>query len=277
MSFISKQIAKLLLNLINGILDSFGDYINNIFGNVVLMNDNSMVSSVVLFVTSFSIVLLIFYAAKTMFSAYVIEDTDTDPLDYLVRVAMAVAVIGCNGEIFNIFMDLSTAVWSDVNGAVDGSLFAVSDSLNSLEDVGSGLLLVFAFMILAILIGLILFTITAGIRGAELVLFKTLLPIFAIDLVTDGKERWAALFSSYMITFFGYVIQLFSFRMFCGSFSQVQVGGLSTALITTFGWLVIMIRAPKWLQKYTYTSGTGKKATGAAARGTNAILRRFIR
>ena len=98
MSFISKQIAKLLLNLINGILDSFGDYINNIFGNVVLMNDNSLVSSVVLFVTSFSIVLLIFYAAKTMFSAYVIEDTDTDPLDYLVRVSMAVAVIGCNGE-----------------------------------------------------------------------------------------------------------------------------------------------------------------------------------
>ncbi|MDI9241919.1 conjugal transfer protein TrbL family protein [Fusibacillus kribbianus] len=266
LGWVSKQIGKFLLNLIEGMLDYFGDFLDNIFFKIADMNDNEIISSVVLFTTTLAITLLILMTIKQLFNVYLLQtvgDAESDPLDYVVKASIATALISCNGWIFSELMNFSKALSQDVTSSVDQGVTEMGKGI--LASIGDSLgpaLLVFVILFLIIIISYFAFMVVAGIRGAELVLMKILFPIFAVDYVTETRERWSNFFSAYIICFVGYALQILCFQMFTRSFSYIEAGKFGTAVIATCGWAVLMLRAPKWLERFAYSSGLARQGGG---------------
>lgn len=284
MGWIADGISGLINDIMTDILNFLGDMVGNIFNEVAektLENDNIINASN--FTLTVGIALIIMFASWKYFSTYVIEDSgdpDSDPLDIAVRASQAIAIATCNNEIFNWFMDFSKQFAKELSESTGESQFSVTMSslLAAITgNLGFGTLI----FLLTILIGVIIFTVLAAIRGAELGIMKILLPIFAFDLVNTTRERWNMFFTTYVITFTSYSIQLFAWRMFMINLIAVQGQIFSYDHLYTLGWMILMIRAPKWLEKFTYTTGIGSGATGAAKNVAgnigNKLMTQFIK
>lgn len=250
----------------------FSNFISNIFVEIVNLN-NSWAGDIANYTTLFACILVVVLTLKHFFTVYVLEsegDPDADPLDVLVRAAEAIA-FACSGTaLFNLMMDFSKVLAQEFLYASIPDGAEITDALDALHKMvtsAPGLILM-----LVLVIGLIIFFVSAGIRGAELVLMKALFPIFAADKVTTSRDKWNGFFTSYIITWLSYIIQLFSFQMFAYSLQTLATqDGITKFTQTTFiclGWMVAMIRAPRWLQKYCYSSGV----SGGASRATRTAL-----
>lgn len=261
-------VVSFLSDLINGALDYFGDMINSIFESVAdLILSNSLVTTANTFTTNFGLLLVVLLAAKTYFTVHIMEtegDSDSNVLDILYRAAQATAVIACNQFITNMLLDFSKVFTSDLSSSAEIEITTTIASLVvtaiNQATLGGG---VFIILLLVIVIALIVFVAMAGLRGAELGLGKILLPIFAADLAGLKRERWNNFFVSYLITIFGYSLQMLCFRAFMGSLVQMSADRLNIHGLATLGWLVLMLRAPKWLEKFCYTTGISRSAGGA--------------
>ena len=135
--------------------------------------------------------------------------------------------------------------------------------LRAMDTVGNQMI-GYILTLLLLLVGFIIFSIVAGIRGAELTLMKILFPLFAVDLLTTNRERWNSFFTTYVITFLSYSVQLLCFKLCNMTFVTIDYGGnFNIRFITVIGWMVMMIRAPKWMEKFAYSSGLGGMASSS--------------
>lgn len=265
------NIGEVIADMISGLLGFFGDWINNIFVYVADINlQNKLISSASTYTTMLGIALITLAGVKQYFTTYVMEtsgDPDSDPLDILVRCSQAVAICCSSDFIFTYFLDFSKVFVTDFAGTVDSleGTVLVKDLLLKLPIEKNVTENVFMTIILALVIGMVAFCIIAGIRGAELSLMKILLPIMAVDLVTTNRERWNNFITTYIMTFLYYGLQLLAYKMFLGSLGQVVSASLTNNLIVALGWFVIMLRSPRWLEKFVYSTGL--------ARGTGGVLR----
>jgi hypothetical protein len=268
-SWLLSAFTDAINDLINGTLDFFGDFVNNIFFYVAEVNlDNKLVINAATYTTLLSISLITLLGVKQYFTTYVMEtsgDPDSDPLDILVRCSEAVAVCCSNDFITTYFFKFSKAFATDLGES--GGLIDLKPTFLDLIKVsatsGGPVQTVFLFILLLLVIGIVVFSIIAGIRGAELSLMKIMLPIMSVDLVTANRERWGNFFISYAVTFLYYGLQLLCYRMFLGSLMCVTVSVMSKELLITFGWFFLMLRSPKWLEKFIYSTGFGRGVAGA--------------
>jgi len=272
MSWLLSSFTDVINDLINGILDFFNDLVNGIFFTISEANlENIMVTNAATYATLLGIALITLVGLKQYFTTYVMEtngDPDSDPLDILVRCSEAVAICCCNDFITTNFFEFSKAFANDLGKAgtfdVRGTFINI---VGLTENNGSSdrepSVTVFLFILLLMVIGILAFCFIAGIRGAELSLMRIMLPIMAVDLVTTNRERWGNFFTSYIVTFLYYGLQLLCYRMFLGSLLTVTTSVLSKELLITFGWFVLMLRSPKWLEKFIYSSGLGRGVAGA--------------
>lgn len=267
MNWITKNIFGAIADGMSAVLDMYGAVIANIFDTIADANLNSdLITNASNFMTLFCLALLSVMAGKQILDVYVFQtsgDPDAEPLQLVVRVLEACAVICSNTWIFNEFLKFSryftmdlliSSHQDDVSAHMQGLL---GESINAMETAytqGQGMILTLLMM----LIGFIIFAVVAGIRGAELTLMKVMCPLFAIDLITTNRERWRSFFTTYMITFFSYTIQLLAFKACSMTFISVTFeGSYAIQCITAMGWMVLMIRAPKWIEKFAYSSGVG--------------------
>lgn len=256
-------------DLVTGAMDFFGSMINNIFEEVAdLILNNSTVVSANTFTTYFALIFVVFVAAKTYFTVHVLEtdgDSDDNVLDILYRASQATAVIATNQFITNTLLDFSKIFSQDLSSSVEleisTTVLTLLNAARTRDTTGAS---VFIIILLAIVVALVVFIVMAGLRGAELGLVKILFPLFAADLAGLKRERWGNFFVSYLIVIFGYSIQLLCFRAFIGAFSQIAVDKLNAHGLVAFGWLVLMLRAPKWLEKICYTTGISRTVGGGA-------------
>lgn len=256
-------------DLINGAMDFFGNMINTLFESIAdFILSNTIVVSANAFTTNFSLVFVVFVAAKTYFTVHILEtegDSDDNVLDILYRTSQATAVIATNQFITNVLLDLSKVFSNDLSSSaeieISTTVLSLLNSAINLNTLGAG---VFIIMLVIIVIAILIFILMAGFRGAELGLAKVLFPIFATDLVGFKRERWSNFIVSYLIVIFGYSIQLLCFRAFMGSFAQMSADYLNIHGLMAFGWLVLMLRAPKWLEKICYTTGISRAVGGGA-------------
>jgi hypothetical protein len=271
MSWLMSGFTDVVNDLINGILDFFNDFANNIFVTVAEVNlENSMIVNAATFTTLLGIALITLIGVKQYFTTYVMEtngDPDSDPLDILVRCSEAVAVCCSNDFITTYFFKFSKAFANDLGEAGSVGLKPTFLDLLALAKDPSPVIAIFLFVLLLMVIGSTAFFIIAGIRGAELSFMKILLPIMSVDLVTTNRERWGNFFTSYAVAFLYYGLQLLCYRMFLGSLMSVSVTVLSKELLITFGWFFLMLRGPKWLDKFIYSSGLGRGVAGAGRTG----------
>lgn len=281
-NWVLRNIGEVIAGLITGMLDFFNDLINNLFVYVADINlENPIISNASVYTTLLGIALISFMGVKHYFTTYVMEtsgDPDSDPLDILVRCSEGVAVCCSNDFLFTYFLSFSKAFVNDFAGSpgmIDGTA-KIKIWVADLIDRMTPALIIFEIIIFFMVIGIIIFCIIAGIRGAELSLMKLMLPIMAVDLVTTNRERWNNFITSYIMTCLYYGVQLLCFRMFLSSLGQVTVTTLSKELIITFGWFVVMLRSPKWMEKFVYSTGVGR-AVGGAGRSAQFLIPSLIR
>jgi len=267
-SWILKLLAELAADIINGILNLVGSAITLMFEKIAEINlKNEMVVGAADFTMYFALALVSLVTIYKYFTIYILEtdgDSDADPLEMWVRLSQAVLAICSSGTIFQLLMLISKDFTKDLLESAK-----VDNLENYIIDFVRGLLMrltpvnaVFICIYLFVVIGLLIFCFMAGIRGAELSLMRIIFPIVACDLITSNRDRWRDFMTSCIITFLGYSIQVFFFRMFTGSLLQVSSPVFDRDFIIAFGWFIGMIRAPKWLEKYAYSSGISRTGGG---------------
>lgn len=221
---------------------------------------------------------------KHIFTNYILNldgESDSDPIQMLVKLATALAVINCGGEIHEILMTicryfeeyLLLIAFETSTQISIGKEFI----LNFFEQVlGHFLTLGFASIniivvsiwIIVVLILLIVLICKICIRGAELFIFQCLFPFFACDLITKEKALWRPFFKAYLITIFGFLVQYvclwLSIEIISSEITfEAGIAGFAAPLIGT-AMLFLACKAPKWLQEFTYQTGTGQTVSGAA-------------
>lgn len=260
MNWITKNICEFLTEMAQNFIDFVSDGINALFELAVNACNTSEISGAVGVTSGVAVTLVIAMVLKQILTVYVLEtdgDPDSDPLQLLVKAAEAIALISCNGMIFDLLLRMSTALTADIVGSVN--LTGVTGVIrNAIGSMTTGNVILPLFMIF-IIICVIILGIKAGIRGVELSLMKIAFPFFCVDLIGTGRERWNNFFASYLVTFFGYTLQVFCVRVFITAFSG---GETLASYAVAMGWLYMAIKVPEWLQKYVYSTGIGRGIGG---------------
>lgn len=236
------------------------------FSSTEWITNHTFVKSTCTVTVGVATVFLVLLASKHLFTTYILEtdgDSDMDPLQFLVKVSVALAMIQMQNFLFYYLLKIAgmlcyevTRIISitpvDLSGVTDVAGYLVAN--NELGSV-SGVLLNGAIVI--IFLGLI---IKACLRAVELAIMKIMFPLFCCDIVTPSRERWSAFSMAYLITMFGYIIQVFCFKVSIVMFiNERSVNGVLEALALGF----FALKAPKWLEKFSYSTGAGQSAAGA--------------
>lgn len=283
MSWITENFTTSITDLISSALDYFGMFLNNIYVWIVelaLMNEYVVNAEKFIVATALSLIVLV--VIKIVISGYLMEtdyDPDADPFNLLIKIAQTVALIMNSNWIFNWLFNAGKDFTSDLIGtaSVDG----YSDKTRGLLSVNEGVMNGFQCHVLmmgVILISVIIFTIVAGLRAGELIAMKLLFPYFALDLLTNSRERWNNFFTAYLIAFFSYALQMLFYMIAMKSYMEVSAGNALYS-ITTIVFMILAIRAPKFLEKFIYRSGFSNAASsGLRMVAQTAVMRgAFVR
>lgn len=266
LNWLTKQFEEFCGDIILNFINSFQDGVVKIFESGTSFSEQAEVVSAIKAATMIALALVVVMVAKAILSTYVFEtdgDPDGDPMQLLVKAAQAICLICCNDIIFNTMTKISSLLAKDMNASVTPKKIFVSieNYINYIFNTLQGGVLVIIIVLIVYLVFVVMLAIKAGIRGVELALMKILWPFFAVDIITVSAERWNAFFTSYAVTFFGYIIQLFCFNMSIVTFAKsLTEKNMSYDCLLAFGWMYFALNAPKWLEKYAYSSGASRTA-----------------
>lgn len=269
MTWVTELVKNLLYDITKDIWEIFGDVINKVYALTLGINNTTIVKRLTAFTSAVGIALIIMMVIKQMIGTYALEtegDSDRDPLNVLYRVGKCIAVILCNSWLFDQLIALSYAAGRDIDAITNiSNVGAIVDSLiNSVNGEGPAKVLCVG----VILIGYILFFISATVRGAELTLDRILLPVFAVDIINSSPEKWNMFFFQYVVSFFSYLVQYICFNLMLIFLGQINMFSMDFSIyfMITIGWLVMTLKSPQALEKYIYATGTGKTISNGASR-----------
>lgn len=269
MNWVGNTIYEWLEELCNEVFSFLFQFINGLFENGEALIKATEIQTASVVTRDIATIIVSIVILYNVLSIYIFEtngDSEQDPLQQLVNASIAVALIQSSAYLFNWALELGSLFAGEI-ADVELNLGTAETFWDVIETkIGETMTLSMWVVILVVfVIGMICFLIMAFIRGGELALMKVLLPIFCCDLLTSSKERFNAFITSFCITTFSYGIQLLCFRLSMNQFVNVsEIYHIPMAYV----WLYLAIRAPKWLEKYAYSSGIGGMArTGASSAG----------
>lgn len=265
MSWVTKKIYDFLMDLIDGAIETFSDLIIDVFtGEVSEIVSSSQVLGAVMVTTGVATALISLMVIKQLFCIYILEtegDPDSDPLQQLVKASISIALMQTNSVVLSYLLHYAVLFGTNIligTGNISNNLADSEGFINTLGNAGISLIVAAIFWIIY-LIGVILLTFKASLRTVELAIMEILYPIFCLDILTVQQERWKAFFTSYLVTIFGYIIQILCFMLSL----TFGFGGIEEFFIA-LAFLFFAVKAPNWLEKYVYSSGAGKSAVGTA-------------
>lgn len=267
MSWLTENICSAISDLITGIINFFGEMVNNIFYTIVdLNNKNVYVIGASKFFILLALALAGLFTVKQVLSGYVLEsdhDPEADPFNLVVRMAESIAVICSSSWIFSEAMNLMKKLTGDLIGSTTevGVVGKTEELLKIDATQMPAMLPACILMLLMLVVAFIVFTIVAGLRGCEVIAMRLFLPIFALDLLGTKRERWKNFFTGYMIAVFSYSIQILFYTIAMKSFMSCNWNKPWYG-VAALCWLILSIRAPKFLEKYMYVSGVSSAASG---------------
>ena len=233
MNWLTENFCAVLADVIGGFLDVFGDVVNNIFYWIIqVATENVYVINAERFTVSLATTLISVCVVKNIIAGYFLEtdyDAEEDPFNLLVRIAQTEAFILNGNWIFNFLLNFSKHFTTDLVGSANAAGYSdTTTGLLGMDSAAAGRSYS-AYMLLVgfITIGTVIFSVVAGMRGAELVALMLFFPIAMKSYAT------AATGSS---------------------------GETSLYWIGTIVFLIMAIRGPKTIEKYLYTSGVSNAA-----------------
>lgn len=265
-SWITENINEFLLDQITGLVQFLGDAINNIFYDIVdFANSNAYVQQAETAIMLISLALIGLQIAKMVLGGYILEtsyDSDEDPFNLLVRIAITVAVITNSGWIFDYFMSVSKHFADDLLSSVSAGGAADTTNLLLGTDIRAlGLMAgTFLLAIVIVLISFIAFTVIGGIRGAELIAMKLAFPLFSLDLLSSGHERFTNFFTAYIVAFFTFSFQMLFYCLALASYASMTADA-PVYFLSTMVWIYIAMFGPKSIEKYLFKTGLTQNAS----------------
>lgn len=263
MNWLTKQVCEFLSDLLGDFIVKFENAIVNIFENGADFAQKSEVVGASKAVTLIAATLVVVMVAKEIISTYILEmdgDPDGDPFQLVVKASKALCLICCNEYIFDNVNLYSSTFIKDLNISVKPEKIfdSIDDFLKVITKITDPIIVIFVVIYAAFFVVL---TIKAAIRGVELALMKILWSIFALDVITVSGERWNNFFTTYMVTFFGYGGQLLCFSLSIACFTRGLTGNYEELLYAA-ACMFFALNAPKFLEKFAYSSGLSKVARG---------------
>lgn len=266
-TWLLELIIELLNNLISGILDLVGDVIDSMFITMLDANDMVYILGLNKLATALGIALLSVAGIKRILDVYVFQtkgDADQDPLDILYRVSMCIAIIGTNEWIYDALKNFFFALSDDIHGIKHTITLtqSIREVISTFLSVASGgMVLAFLIFIIVLLVGLIIFSVVSALRAAQITFYRILLPIFAVDLITSGHEKWSSFFWDYIMQFGSYCIQIICFQQLSNCILGIGINKIHY-LWLSFAWLFLAFSGPEAIKKHLKPSGlasiTGK-------------------
>lgn len=264
MAWVTKKIYNFLSDLFEGLIETFGSLIINLFTS----ETNSIISSsqvlgAVMVTTGVATAMISVLTMKQLFCTHILEtdgDPDSDPLQQLVKASVAIALIQTNSTILNVLLRYAALFTTSILNGAGNTLEGLNSGAIVLNIASAGVSSIVAIIFgLIYAVGMVMLALKAGFRTVELAAMEILYPIFCLDILTVQQERWKTFFASYLVTIFGYAIQILCFVLSI-AFAFSGLGGFFVAL----AFLFFAVKAPNWLEKYAYSSGAGRSAAGAA-------------
>lgn len=273
--WLTKNIFASLSEIIGRWLDYFSSVINNGFMLTTYINDTEQVRTVVNFTVALAYVFLVAMTIKQLIDIYglhAIGDANESPVEVIYRASIASVLIAASELFYKQFFYFTKNVARDI-GEVTSSK-TISNQLDSVLGIQNAVAGV--CMVVIMLIAIIIFFVVAAIRGAQLMLFRILFPIFAIDRAHTNKERWSKFLQSYVACFIGFTIQLLCFNMFRLSVMDFGTEVANVSTIASLGWLIMAIKAPSWLDQYVFKSGAGEGLSRGLSQAGNILMMRAV-
>lgn len=282
MNWLLKLLFKAIGQFLTGFAEVLAGLINNIFKAMYELQGELGLDNLVKYISGIAILLVAVYVVKQIFEIYVLQtegDADNDPLEMLTSVCKSVAFIMSGTTIMNYLIEMSAKLCSEVIDKIFQQEKEFTDIFIEVIEVllSSSTVTSFAILIFLVvaLVSFVIYIFKAALRGAELMFFTIVLPLFAVDILSNSKERWNNFKTALFICIFGYVIQVAGYNIFMVLFAKfVTNGGGITAinyLIAAIAWIMFVLSSPKWLEKYLHHSGIGGAAKGGARTVINAI------
>ena len=264
MNWLTKNINELASDFILDFTDFFKQGVINLFEIGTGFAELNEIKGAVNATTIVAMALVVVFVAKEILSTYILEtngDPDGDPFQLLVKASQSICLICCNDVIFNFSVNITQKFATDLKAAATPEKIFVDTKKLFLNAVDPPTTLVNSVFIITFLILTIVLAVKAGFRGVELAFMKILFPIMAIDLITVSGERWNSFFTTYVVTFTGYIFQLLAFCMAIDNYTVALVSD-SSKYLTAGAFLIFSINIPKWMEKFAYSSGLSKVARG---------------
>ena len=275
MNFLGGALNSWALSLLNdalveamqGFITVFGGFLENIFESIWAINNTLNFVPIIDYFVGIGISFVVFNAVKVGIETYMLEtdgDPEADPLELITRACEAVAAIYCGSfviekmiELAGIVCDEAITVTADIgfrNASTQSTVEKLIAAYNTQTTSG----FVMIILLVAILVALVIFVFSAAKRAAEIKMFEVLIPIMAADLLTASREKWNAFKNDLIVTVFGYILQILAFLIFEHIFASASTeANMVLSTVAALGWLLFVISAPKWLEKFSYNSGIG--------------------
>lgn len=265
MGWITKKICEFFADIIDALVDGMNTVLAYLFGSgSTSIVSGSQIQTCVVAVQTIATVLVSLMVVKQLLTVYILEtdgDTETDPLSFLVKASISLALIWTCPVITNMLIGYAGEMYDYIWGRFNTGMSENVMNGNIRETLlGSGMSLINSILFGAIyVIALVLLVIKAALRGVELGIMEIVYPIFCVDMITTSQERWKTFFSSYIVVVFGYIIQLL-----CLQLSYHYGSEPGTGFWFALAFLFFAVKAPNWLEKFAYASGAGRSAAGVA-------------
>lgn len=258
----------------NAVIDFIIGIVFEVFGyasTLIKYKEVNIALGVVNLVASAFLLLLLMGQILNIHVLEIDGDPDNSPLLLLEKACIALAFIQMQSFLLVFLLDMAEKILLDMTGAVQYNFTSYADYVDAVDMVCANQIIVTLIMgLYAVGIGMFLWK---GVkRGVELIFMKILFPLFCTDIVTVSREKFRSFFTSYLIIIFGYIIQVFAFK-----FSAVLLlNGSLLGLFSSLASLFFASSAPKWIEKYMYSTGIGKNAVNGA-RGAMYMIPQLIR
>lgn len=264
------------------------------FINDVMEIDRKLpnIGSIITFTSNVATSILVILFLKIVFTNYVLNvdgEDDVDPMQSLLNISFALAAVNCGEELYHIFTQASSLLQNGLTNAIiaGGMPDAMSFSeilIRAFETIafvifdflsmffGGGLLALPAALIVILwlcvmVIMLVVLLCKMIFRSAELFIFRVLWSLFSCDLISKERSLWKPFLSMYMTTLFGFLLQylclMLSITLIYNCIDDTANMNLLWNPILATAFLYFACKAPKWLQKFTYSSGVGQSLGSA--------------
>ena len=276
MDFLLKALANFLANFLRGLLDTALSGFITLFQMLVkTYTTHGMVVAAHNAVLGVSLALIVLFCVKQYFDTYIMEssgDPDADPMDIIVRGTQATAVASCSSWIFYSFMNFCFVFSDGIIGSTQEETELTTTFMSALSSVTVNVSangFIWLLLLGAMVLGVFAFYIIATIRALELAMMYIVLPLFTVELCYTSHERFNGLITTIVVTGLYFSMQLLMFLLFSSQLVSALHGVTADSTIQpdvliAFGFLIVMLRSPKWLDKFVYNSGVGDMTKRAA-------------